>query len=47
MYPQRETLSSAEFRHAIVAQGVPGVSSLWHQQQKNPPFVLLHDLYKN
>jgi len=26
---------------------VAGVSSLWHQQQKNPPFVLLHDLYKN
>ncbi|XGI78181.1 PTS sugar transporter subunit IIA [Enterobacter hormaechei] len=47
MYPQREALSSAEFRQAIVAQGVPGVSSLWHQQQKNPPFVLLHDLYKN
>ncbi|MGP8952882.1 PTS sugar transporter subunit IIA [Enterobacter mori] len=47
MYPLRASLSSAEFRHAIVAQGVPGVSSLWHQQQKNPPFVLLHDLYKN
>jgi PTS system ascorbate-specific IIA component len=47
MYPHRETLSSAAFRHAIVSQGVPGVSSLWHQQQKNPPFVLLHDLYKN
>ncbi len=47
MYPLRATLSSAEFRHAIVAQGSPGVSSLWHQQQKNPPFVLLHDLYKH
>ncbi|MDI4700682.1 PTS sugar transporter subunit IIA, partial [Salmonella enterica subsp. enterica serovar Cerro] len=22
------------------------VTSLWHQQQKNPPFVLLHDLYE-
>ena len=47
MYPQRETLTSAGFRNAIVAQGTPDVSSLWHQQQKNPPFVLLHDLYKN
>jgi len=47
MYPFRETLSSAEFRHAIVDKKVAGVSSLWHQQQKNPPFVLLHDLYKN
>lgn len=47
MYPQRETLSSAEFRNTIVGQGIPGVSSLWHQQQKNPPFILLHDLYKN
>jgi PTS system ascorbate-specific IIA component len=28
------SLSSAAFRQAIVAQGVPGVSSLWHQQQK-------------
>ncbi|ELW1646806.1 MULTISPECIES: PTS sugar transporter subunit IIA [Enterobacter] len=47
MYPLRETLSSADFRNAIVDQQVHGVSSLWHQQQKNPPFVLLHDLYKN
>ena len=47
MYPQRGSLSSAEFRQAIVAHGVPGVSSLWHQQKKNPPFVLLHDSYKN
>lgn len=22
------------------------VSSLWHQQQKNPPFVLKHNLYE-
>ncbi|MDO1880894.1 PTS sugar transporter subunit IIA, partial [Escherichia coli] len=41
------TLSTAEFRHAIVAQGSPGASSLWHKQQKNPPFVLLDDLYKH
>ncbi|MGQ7111086.1 PTS sugar transporter subunit IIA, partial [Escherichia sp. TWPC-MK] len=24
----------------------PEVSSLWHQQQKNPPFVLKHNLYE-
>ena len=47
MYPLRASLSSAEFRHASVGEGMPGVSSLWHQQQKNPPFVLLHDLYKH
>lgn len=47
MHPLRESLSSAEFRDAIVAQGGAEVSSLWHQQQKNPPFVLLHDLYRN
>ncbi|MDY1036978.1 PTS sugar transporter subunit IIA [Enterobacteriaceae bacterium RIT714] len=47
MYPLRETLTSAEFRDTLVGQEIPGVSSLWHQQQKNPPFVLLHDLYKN
>ncbi|WP_236278476.1 PTS sugar transporter subunit IIA [Enterobacter bugandensis] len=47
LYPFRASLSSAQFRNAIVAQGSPGVSSLWHQQQKNPPFVLLHDLYKH
>ncbi|KAF1368265.1 MAG: PTS sugar transporter subunit IIA [Yokenella regensburgei] len=45
MYSQREILSSEAFRDAIVASGAPEVSSLWHQQQKNPPFVLLHDLY--
>ena len=42
MYPLRETTDSASFRNAIVAHGAPDVSSLWHQQQKNPPFVLLH-----
>lgn len=47
MYPLRQTLSSAEFRDTLVGLEIPGVSSLWHQQQKNPPFVLLHDLYKN
>lgn len=47
MLPMRETLSSEAFRNAIVEQGYPDTSSLWHQQQKNPPFVLLHDLYAN
>lgn len=47
MLPLRTTLSSEAFRDAIVARGDVGVSSLWHQQQKNPPFVLLHDLYAN
>ncbi|WNY88572.1 PTS sugar transporter subunit IIA [Leclercia adecarboxylata] len=42
MYPLRETTDSASFRNTIVAHGAPDVSSLWHQQQKNPPFVLLH-----
>lgn len=37
MLAYRETLSSAEFRERIVEQGGPEVSSLWHQQQKNPP----------
>lgn len=43
MLPQRNRLSSEAFREVIVALGGEGVSSLWHQQQKNPPFVLLHD----
>lgn len=47
MYPRRDTLSSAHFRDAIVSLGGPEVSSLWHQQQKNPPFILRHDLYGN
>ena len=42
MYPLRESLSSTDFRNIIGGQGSGGVSSLWHQQQKNPPFVLLH-----
>ncbi|EMD1654797.1 PTS sugar transporter subunit IIA [Pluralibacter gergoviae] len=45
MLPLRESLSSEAFRNAIVALDADNVSSLWHQQQKNPPFVLLHDLY--
>ena len=47
MYPLRESLDSAAFRDQIVTQGRPVVSSLWHQQQKNPPFVLLNDPYKH
>ncbi|WP_437886945.1 PTS sugar transporter subunit IIA [Phytobacter sp. V91] len=46
MYPLRATLNSSDFRNQIVAMGGATVSSLWHQQQKNPPFVLLHDLYE-
>ncbi|HFZ8995079.1 TPA: PTS sugar transporter subunit IIA [Citrobacter freundii] len=45
MLPLRETLDSAAFRDAIVSLGAPVVTSLWHQQQKNPPFVLKHNLY--
>lgn len=47
MLPLRAALSSEAFREMIVAEGFPEASSLWHQQQKNPPFVLLHDLYAN
>lgn len=46
LYPLRETFSSSDFRDEMVKRGGPTVSSLWHQQQKNPPFVLLHDLYE-
>lgn len=46
MLPTRESMSSQAFRDQIVALGGPEVTSLWHQQQKNPPFVLLHDLYE-
>ncbi|MPN21625.1 hypothetical protein SDC9_169005 [bioreactor metagenome] len=46
MLPIRESMSSQAFRDQIVALGGPEVTSLWHQQQKNPPFVLLHDLYE-
>lgn len=46
MLLSRESLSSSAFRDQIVTLGGPDVSSLWHQQQKNPAFVLLHDLYK-
>ena len=47
MYLLRQNLSSEAFRHAIVSAGGPAVSSLWHQQQKNPPFRLLHEPYGN
>ncbi|ELQ6150828.1 PTS sugar transporter subunit IIA [Cronobacter turicensis] len=43
IYPLRESLTSEAFRDAIVQAGGEGVTSLWHEQQKNPPFVLLHD----
>lgn len=46
MLLSRESLSSTAFRDRIVTLGGPDVSSLWHQQQKNPAFVLLHDLYE-
>ena len=46
MLPWRETMSSAAFREHIVASGAPEVSSLWHQQQKNPPFVLKHNWFE-
>jgi PTS system ascorbate-specific IIA component len=42
MRAQRETLTSEAFRERIVEQGGNDITSLWHQQQKNPPFVLLH-----
>lgn len=45
MIPHRHSLTSPAFRDRIVSLGEPEVTSLWHQQQKNPPFVLLHDLY--
>lgn len=41
MLPYRQTLSSVEFRHLIVEKGGEQVTSLWHQQQKNPPFALI------
>ena len=47
MYPLRDSLSSEAFRDYIVRAGGPQVSSLWHQQQKNPPFRLLHEPYGN
>lgn len=47
MLSSREAMSSVEFRNHIVGRGTSEVTSLWHQQQKNPPFVLLHDLYEH
>lgn len=43
MSEYRTTLSSHAFRDYIVAAGGASVTSLWHQQQKNPPFVLLSE----
>lgn len=40
----RDTHSSEAFRLKIVELGGKSVSSLWHQQQKNPPFVLKRPL---
>ncbi|MBJ3813407.1 PTS sugar transporter subunit IIA [Shimwellia pseudoproteus] len=40
MLPLRGQLGSNDFRTRIVAAGGEGVTSLWHQQQKNPPFCL-------
>lgn len=40
MLPWRTTLGSSAFRERIVDAGGDGVTSLWHQQQKNPPFSL-------
>ena len=47
MIPLRDSLSSSAFRERIVTLGSPGVTSLWHQQQKNPPFRLRHDAWGN
>ena len=46
MLLSRESMSSSAFRDEIVSLGGPGTTSQWHQQQKNAPFVLLHDLYE-
>ncbi|WP_202301147.1 PTS sugar transporter subunit IIA [Dryocola clanedunensis] len=42
LFEQRQMLTSEAFRELIVEQGGEEVTSLWHQQGKNPPFVLLH-----
>lgn len=41
MLPWRSVLPSQRFRQAIVARGGDSVTSLWHQQQQNPPFILI------
>ncbi|NDJ58884.1 PTS sugar transporter subunit IIA [Enterobacteriaceae bacterium 4M9] len=41
MLALRDTHSSAAFRDTIVASSDDTVTSLWHQQQKNPPFRLI------
>ncbi|MTH45151.1 PTS sugar transporter subunit IIA [Intestinirhabdus alba] len=46
MLPWRKSMSSEAFRERIVTLGAPETTSLWHQQQKHPPFVLLHDRHE-
>jgi len=46
MSEYRTSLSSHTFREQIVAAGGESVTSLWHQQQKNPPFVLIEREYQ-
>ena len=45
MSDNRTLLSSQIFREYIVTAGGESVTSLWHQQQKNPPFVLIEREY--
>jgi len=46
MIEYRASLSSHTFRKYIVTAGGESVTSLWHQQQKNPPFVLIEREYQ-
>jgi len=46
MSEYRASLSSKNFRESIVTAGGEEVTSLWHQQQKNPPFVLIEREYQ-
>lgn len=45
MSENRTVLSSQTFREYIVTAGGESVTSLWHQQQKNPPFMLIEREY--
>ncbi|WP_300002154.1 PTS sugar transporter subunit IIA [uncultured Cedecea sp.] len=45
MNEYRTLLSSDAFREQIVTMGGESVTSLWHQQQKHPPFVLIERTY--